>query len=171
MSDYLVKEETLSTIADGIRRVTGVNEALTPPRMAEIMNAAEPGSGSGGGNGDDELWEKILNRSFTEVSDDTVTNIGKHAFGGCTNLATVSFSAATNIGMNTFSNCFNLKSLYLTGSTLCNLANSKVFYSTPIGGYSISAGTYGSIYVPASLLTSYQTATNWVYFSSRMVGI
>jgi hypothetical protein len=49
--------------------------------------------------------------------------------------------------------------------------NSNAFASTPIGGYSTSTGTYGSIYVPASLLTSYQTATNWTYFSSRFVGV
>jgi hypothetical protein len=48
---------------------------------------------------------------------------------------------------------------------------SNAFSSTPIGGYSTSAGTYGSIYVPTSLLTSYKNATNWTYFSSRFVGI
>ena len=64
---------------------------------------------------------------------------------------------------------YNFKYLYLTGSSLCKLSNSNAFSSTPIGGYSASAGTYGSIYVPASLLTSYQTATNWAYFSSRFV--
>jgi hypothetical protein len=46
--------------------------------------------------------------------------------------------------------------------------NSNAFSSTPIGGYGLGAG---SIYVPTSLLTSYQTATNWTYFSSRFVGI
>jgi hypothetical protein len=64
-----------------------------------------------------------------------------------------------------------LTSLYLTGSSLCTLAHSNAFGSTPIGGYSASTGTYGNIYVPTSLLTSYQNATNWTYFSSRFVGI
>jgi hypothetical protein len=70
-----------------------------------------------------------------------------------------------------FKNCIYLKSLYLMGSSLCQLYSSNAFASTPIGGYSTYTSTYGSIYVPASLLTSYQTATNWTYFSSRFVGI
>jgi hypothetical protein len=57
------------------------------------------------------------------------------------------------------------------GSSVCKLSHSNAFTSTPIGGYSASAGTYGSIYVPASLLTAYKTATNWTYFSSRFVGV
>ena len=43
-NDYIIKGETLSTIADGIRRVTGTNDELTPPRMAEVMSTIEPGS-------------------------------------------------------------------------------------------------------------------------------
>jgi hypothetical protein len=50
------------------------------------------------------------------------------------------------------------------------LDRSDAFRSTPIAGYTDSAGKYGSIYVPASLLASYKTATNWTYFSSRFVG-
>jgi hypothetical protein len=93
------------------------------------------------------------------------------AFCFCSNLATASFPACTNIHSNAFFKCYNLKSLYLTCSSLCKLSNSNAFSSTPIGGYSTSAKTYGSIYVPASLLASYKAATNWTYFSSRFVGI
>lgn len=49
--------------------------------------------------------------------------------------------------------------------------NSNAFSSTPIGGYRTYAGQYGSIYVPTSMLTTYKTASNWSYFSSRFVGI
>lgn len=96
-------------------------------------------------------------------------SIGVSAFRECTKLATVSLPAAKSIPAGTFSKCFHLKSLYLTGSILCTLANSNAFNSTPIGGYSASAKAYGTIYVPASMLASYQAATNWTYFSSRMV--
>lgn len=34
-----------------------------------------------------------------------------------------------------------------------------------------TGGIYGSIYVPASLLASYKTATNWITYSSRFVGV
>ena len=109
--------------------------------------------------------------SLTTASFPKVTSIGGSAFCYCGRLTTVSFPAATTIGGSAFSRCYNLKSLYLTGSSLCKLLNSNAFQSTPIGGYSTSAGTYGSIYVPKSLLTAYKAATNWTYFSSRFVGI
>ena len=108
---------------------------------------------------------------LTTVSFPAAKTIGNSAFGYCYSLTTVSFPAATTIGSYAFDYCYNLKSLYLTGSSVCTLAGSRAFSSTPIGGYSKSAGTYGSIYVPASLLASYKTATNWAYFSSRFVGI
>ena len=109
--------------------------------------------------------------SLTTANFPACTSIGNSAFSGCINLTTASFPVCTSIGSNAFGKCYNLKSLYLTGSALCTLSNSNAFSSTPIGGYSASAGTYGSIYVPASLLTPYQTATNWTYFSSRFVGV
>lgn len=108
---------------------------------------------------------------LTTVSFPVARYIGGSAFYRCSNLTTTSFPAATTIESNAFRSCYNLKSLYLTGSSICTLSNSNAFTSTPIGGYSTSVGTYGSIYVPASLLTSYKAATNWTYFSSRFVGI
>lgn len=107
--------------------------------------------------------------SLTTVNFPACTTIHSSAFYGCSSITSANFPACTFIDVNAFRYCYNLKSLYLTGSSLCTLLNSYAFTSTPIGGYSASAGTYGSIYVPASLLTSYQTATNWTYFSSRFV--
>ena len=109
--------------------------------------------------------------NLIRVSFPAATSIGTYAFSACYALTSVSFPAATNIDNGAFFRCYNLKSLYLTGSSLCKLSNSIAFSSTPIGGYSTSAGTYGSIYVKASLLASYKAATNWTYFSSRFVGI
>ena len=108
---------------------------------------------------------------LTSVSFPMATTISSYAFYGCSKLTTASFPAATTISTYVFNQCFNLTKLYLTGSRVCTLAYSGAFNSTPIGGYSASAGTYGSIYVPASLLTSYKTATNWVYFSSRFAAL
>jgi hypothetical protein len=110
-------------------------------------------------------------KNLTSINLPNVTTISSNAFRSCYSLATVSLPKTIVIGSSAFYQCFNLKSLYLMASQVCTLSNSSVFYSTPIGGYSTSAGTYGSIYVPASLLTSYKAATNWAYFSNRMVGI
>lgn len=92
------------------------------------------------------------------------------AFQFCKSLKTVSLPACTKIsGSYVFRSCYYLTALYLTGSTICTLQYSNAFSSTPIGGYSTSAGAYGYIYVPASLLASYQSAANWSYFSSRIL--
>ena len=108
-------------------------------------------------------------RSLTSVNFPLVTSIASFTFYYCFSLTTASFPNATSIGNNVFNGCYNLISLYLTGSSLCALSNSNAFTSTPIGGYTASTGTYGAIYVPASLLTSYKTASNWSYFSARIV--
>lgn len=108
---------------------------------------------------------------LTTVNFPAAKYFGRGVFQGCVNLTTASFPVVSNIGHSVFSGCYNLKSLYLTGSSVCTLSASNAFSSTPIGGYSTSAGTYGRIYVPASLLASYKAATNWTYFSSRFVGI
>ena len=98
-------------------------------------------------------------------------NIGSSAFYNCTKLTTADFPLATTIDSKAFYCCYNLKSLYLTNSVVCTLSNSNAFTSTPIGGYSTSAGTYGSIYVPASLVVAYKSATNWVTYSNRITAI
>lgn len=107
--------------------------------------------------------------TLTSVNFPICSYIGYIAFAYCYSLTSANFPACTTIGTSAFNRCYNLISLYLTGSSLCTLSSSDVFTSTPIGGYSASAGGYGSIYVPQSLLTSYQAATNWTYFSSRFV--
>jgi len=108
---------------------------------------------------------------LTSVNFPACTNIGNTAFGYCSRLTTVNFPACTNISSTAFRACHTLISFYLTGSSYVSLVNSNAFNSTPIGGYSASAGQYGSIYVPASMLESYKTRTNWTYFSSRFVGV
>ena len=108
---------------------------------------------------------------LTDVNFPAAKSIWSSAFYGCVSLSSASFQAVSNISGYVFQSCFQLKSLYLGGSSVCKLAASNAFSSTPIGGYSTSAGTYGSIYVPTSLLASYKAATNWTYFSSRFVGI
>ena len=93
------------------------------------------------------------------------------AFLSCTSLATVFLPKCSTIYSNAFPGCVRLTKLYLTNSSVAKLSNSSAFNSTPIGGYSATAGKFGSIYVPSSLLASYKAATNWTYFSSRFVAV
>ena len=111
--------------------------------------------------------------SLITISFPNCTSIGNYAFRYCYSLTTVSFPNCEIIeDTDVFGYCYNLISLYLMSTSICTLGNSKAFTSTPIAGYTTSTGgIYGSIYVPSSLLSSYKTATNWSYFSSRFVGI
>lgn len=109
--------------------------------------------------------------SLATVSLPMARYLSDEAFEYCSHLTTVSLPMTYYIGRSVFKACYNLISLYVLDISVCTLSASNAFSSTPIGGYSASAGQYGSIYVPASLLASYQSKTNWSYFSSRMVGV
>ena len=96
--------------------------------------------------------------------------ISAYAFFVCYSLSTVD-CAATLISTGAFASCRRLQSLYLRGSTICSLANSSVFVSTPFRGLSTYFSGTPYIYVPASLVDAYKTATNWTYFSEYIVAI
>ena len=131
---------------------------------------------------------------ISEVFFPSATSVGVAAFGSCSKLASITLDLVEDIQAGTFSNCyrlsevylpravsinnafqkcFHLMSLYLLGSSVANLVTTSAFSSTPIANYFASVGSdnYGSIYVPSSLLTTYQSATNWVNFSDRFVGV
>ena len=112
-------------------------------------------------------------RYLKSISLPACVSIAQYAFRYCSSLSTVYLGTNISyIATYAFGNCPYLISLYLsTASKVPSLANSQAFYSTPIAGYSASAGRYGSIYVPSSLLASFKTATNWSVYSNRMVGV
>lgn len=105
------------------------------------------------------------------VSVPKCTNISNGAFSNCTSLASVSLPACTYIGYYAFSNCYNLSSLTLENASVCTLATSNAFRSTPYAGYSASFSGTPYIYVPSSLVETYKSATNWTYFSSYFSAI
>ena len=106
---------------------------------------------------------------LVQASFPACTSIGTNAFAYCSSLTEVSFPLCTSIGTSAFQNCYNLISLNLTSVSSVPTLGITVFYSTPIGGYSASAGKYGSVYVPASLYNSFLTAANWSSIASRIV--
>ena len=110
--------------------------------------------------------------ALTTINFPACTNIGSNAFWNCYSLSVASFPACASIAGYAFNNCSTLLSLYLLGSSIPYLAGSTAFTSTPIAGHTTyTSGTYGSIFVPASLYNSYITATNWSRFSSRFVSV
>lgn len=96
--------------------------------------------------------------------------IGSNAFAKCSKLSSVEFPALTSIYSTAFISCSKLTSFVIGAASVASLGNSNAFNDTPMvsSGYT---GAFGSIYVPASLLASYQAAKNWSYFSSRFVGV
>ena len=103
--------------------------------------------------------------NLTTISFPQCTSIDKYAFYSCQALPIASFPQCTSIGSWAFCYCKKLSSIYLLASQVCSLAASNAFNNT-----SIKSNT-GSIFVPASLVSSYKTATNWTYFSSRIFGV
>lgn len=101
----------------------------------------------------------------------SATSIGNYAFASCPTLTTASFTNAVSMSNSVFYRCYNLLSVYLLGSSVPTLGTS-VFNSTPIGGYTTSTGgVYGSVYVPASLYSSFLTADNWSSIAARIVSV
>ena len=100
-------------------------------------------------------------KKLATISFPLCSKIGPYAFARCSSLAAVSFPVCTNIGSSAFLSCTNLSTIYLGASTVCSMGQ-DVFYSTGI------TSQKGSIFVPASLVETYKTATRWSAFSSRI---
>ena len=103
--------------------------------------------------------------SLTTVNFPAVTHIDSSAFSNCSSLTTANFPAATNIDNAAFWKCSSLTALILRSETMAVLKYTNVFNDTPI--YS---GT-GYIYVPAALIDSYKTATNWTKYANQFRAI
>lgn len=100
-----------------------------------------------------------------------VTSIYSNAFNNCVSLEMISLPNLSSIYLSsTFANCSNLRSVYLLGSSVAGIGNSNAFSMTPIM-FSTYLGYYGSIFVRASMLDSWKSATIWKYFSNRFVGL
>ena len=160
---YSTLTALFSDIATVIREKTGDASAIIANDFPAMIRESLHGSG-------DSLATPIIDRTISEITNSSIETIGNCAFAYCSRLTSVSFPACTSIGSYAFRSCFNLISLTLGAPSVCSLPYSNAFVSTPIGGYSASAGQYGSIFVPASLLASYKSAKNWSYFSSRFGG-
>lgn len=94
--------------------------------------------------------------------------IGSSAFINCTKLQMATLNVATAISESAFANCQKLASLYLLGSTVATITNSSVFLSTPMRNSSYLSGSYGSIFVPESLVSAYKAAAGWSTISARI---
>lgn len=99
--------------------------------------------------------------ALTTVNFPAIKTINASTFADCSSLTDVDFSAITRIYASAFNNCTILRSLIIRTTQMCTLAN-----VTAISTSGIASGT-GYIYVPSSLLSSYQAATNWSTYSAQ----
>ena len=95
-----------------------------------------------------------------------LSSIPSNCFYKCTNLYRADFGIAKSVGGGAFSSATSLTVLILrrTGA-ICTLSSSAALTNT-----AIKNGT-GYIYVPAVLIDTYKTATNWSAFANQFRAI
>lgn len=105
--------------------------------------------------------------NLEEINMPNVATISNSAFQYCSKLKSAYFENLTSIGSYVFYSCVNLESVYLLASSVLPLGFSNTFSYTPIAKSSY-LGRFGSIYVPASLVSDYKAASTWSYFADRI---
>lgn len=94
-------------------------------------------------------------------------------FANCIQLSKVLLQTAfcSIGGLDNFSNCQRLESVYMFAKAVVAMSASNNFRHGPIEASSYLSGRYGSIYVPASLVSAYQNHSVWSWYSDRFVGL
>lgn len=91
--------------------------------------------------------------------------IGNQAFYFCQAIVKLDLPSLTSIGTHGFNNCSKMTALILRNETVCTLANTNGLLNTPV-----AKGT-GYVYVPAALIDSYKSATNWSTYAAQIRAI
>lgn len=117
------------------------------------------------------VFDTCIELSYVRMP--AVTYISYNRVSKLPKLRTAIFYMASTLLSSAFTNCYTLLSLYLLSANMVSTAPlNTVFSSTPIYGYTASTdGVSGTIYVPSSLLTTYQTGSRWSAISDRFVGL
>lgn len=105
--------------------------------------------------------------NLTNLNLPNVTDIERQAFYQCSNLTNISFPNVTYISSSAFCGCKSLMSIYLLSSSIPTLFHINAFYTTPMSN-STYTGSFGSIYVPTSLVDAYKSASNWSTYKNRI---
>lgn len=111
----------------------------------------------------------LYNNAFRNCARLTSINLPKCSYVGsmalfhCDSLTTISLPVCTTLYNYAFRYCGNLKTIYM-GTALSTVAT--MTQSNALSDCS----ALQSIYVPASLVDAYKSASNWSYYSSKIVG-
>ena len=111
--------------------------------------------------GEEETFKNIVERGITEFEDNKIDVIRDFAFYSYSTLKNVSFPVVTSIGQVAFSGCRGLTTIYVgtNTSTVCTLSNTNAFNNCT---------NLTNIYVPAPLVDSYKSATNWSSYADKI---
>lgn len=117
-------------------------------------------------------------QSELEAPPATLPDLGKLTLGNISYIGTMAFdlcgysevditvnAGGGSIETQAFNNCFNLKKVTIRGKTMLANEEGSVFYGSPIESLN------GEIFVDASLVESYKTATNWSDYASIIKAI
>lgn len=188
MSEYIIQGETLTAIADAIRKPAGRTTKIAAQNMAEKITA---------------LVDDVIGGDLTSIYSETtsligyacynwsirsakfpnvtylgasqfrecgklqsvemprLTGLGTCVFYGCKAMEKADWPLLTSVGTQTFYNCTALVALVLRSESMATLSATSAFTGTPI-----ASGT-GYIYVPAALVDSYKAATNWSTYAAQ----
>ena len=127
------------------------NESLTSITMPLLTDAGEAAF--------------LENYILTSINLPSLKNIGLMGFMNCFALESAEFASLTDIPTQCFFDCESLTSLTLSSTTMTTLGATNAFTGTPI------ASGEGYIYVPASLVDTYKTATNWSTYAKQIKAI
>lgn len=104
--------------------------------------------------------------ALTSVNFPSLKTIGMNVFEKCSALRKCSFPLVESIGYKSFTDCTSLEAFVLPNSTkMTTLDNSNVFDNTPI-----EKGE-GYVYVPLTLIESYNTDTKWSTYANKFRAI
>jgi hypothetical protein len=104
--------------------------------------------------------------ALTSINFPSLKTIGMNVFEKCSSLHKCTFPLVESIGYKSFADCTNLEAFVLPNSTkMTALDNSNVFDNTPI-----EKGE-GYVYVPLSLIESYNADTNWSTYANKFRAI
>ena len=96
------------------------------------------------------------------VSFPNLETIQAYAFGSVTQMRYVTLPKIKSIYSNAFREAGGLSSLYILASSVPYLQSITAFANTPL------SGGKGKIYVPASLVDSYKSASAWSAYSAQI---
>ena len=162
--DELIDGSITSIVSDAAVIKVNAFSGCTHMTAASLPEAARMGSGGTGVFGG---CEALVSLSMPKMAG----SVGVSAFNGCKALPAADLAAGvTQILQQAFTSCYALEALVLRRTAgIVTIANTSVFNNTPLTG---RGGTYsGHVYVPAALLNSYRTASNWSALYANYPGI